>query len=151
VNSVIPKVSVIVAICSIPLILIIIIPQTDIDCTGNAMCLKGKVTKIVDGDTLDVGDTRVRLALTSTPEIDDLGGMESKQFVEEKCPVNSDVLVDEDDGQIEGSYGRVIAKVFCKGILLNEEILEKGHGQISTIHCFESEFKNEPWAKKFGC
>ena len=147
----IPKVSVIVAICSIPLILIIIIPQTDIDCTGNAMCLKGKVTKIVDGDTLDVGDTRVRLALTSTPEIDDLGGMESKKFVDEKCPVNSYVLVDEDDGQIEGSYGRVIAKVFCKGTLLNEEILEKGHGQISTIHCFESEFKNEPWAKKFGC
>jgi micrococcal nuclease len=147
----IPKISVIVAICSIPLILIILIPEAEIDCTGDAMCLKGKVTKIIDGDTLDVGDTRVRLALTSTPELDDLAGVESKKFVEGMCPVNSDVLVDEDDGQIEGSYGRVIGKVFCQGILLNEEILEKEYGEINTIHCFESEFKDEPWAKKFGC
>jgi len=35
--------------------------------------------------------------------------------------------------------------------LLNEEILEKGYGEINTIYCFESEFKDEPWAKKFGC
>ena len=147
----ISKISVIVALCSIPLMFIILTPQTDLDCSGNALCLKGKITKIVDGDTLDVGETRVRLALTSTPELSDLGGIESKNFVEEKCPINSDVLVDEDDGQIEGSYGRVIAKVFCQGTLLNEEILEKGHGEINTIHCFDSEFKDESWAKKFGC
>ena len=147
----IPKVSVIVVLCSIPLILIIIIPQTEIDCQGTAMCLKGKVTKIIDGDTLDVGDIRVRLTLTSTPELGDYGGIESKGFVEEKCPVNSDVLVDEDDGQIEGSYGRIIAKVFCQGTLLNEEILEKGYGEIDKTYCFESEFQEEPWAKKFGC
>ena len=147
----ISKISVIVALCSIPLMFIILTPQTDLDCSGNALCLKGKITKIVDGDTLDVGETRVRLALTSTPELSDLGGLESKNFVEEKCPINSDVLVDEDDGQIEGSYGRMIAKVFCQGTLLNEEILEKGHGEINTIHCFDSEFKDESWAKKFGC
>jgi len=147
----ISKISVIVALCSIPLMFIILTPQTDLDCSGNALCLKGKITNIVDGDTLDVGETRVRLALTSTPELSDLGGIESKNFVEEKCPINSDVLVDEDDGQIEGSYGRMIAKVFCQGTLLNEEILEKGHGEINTIHCFDSEFKDESWAKKFGC
>jgi len=147
----ISRISILVILCSIPLILIIITPQTNIDCTGNALCLKGKITKIVDGDTIDVGETRVRLALTSTPELDTLNGIKSKQFVEEKCPVNSDVLVDEDDGQIEGSYGRVIGKVFCQGILLNEEILENGHGNIETIYCFESEFKDESWAKKFGC
>jgi len=147
----ISKISVIVALCSIPLMFIILTPQTDLDCSGNALCLKGKITKIVDGDTLDVGETRVRLALTSTPELSNLGGIESKNFLEEKCPINSDVLVDEDDGQIEGSYGRMIAKVFCQGTLLNEEILEKGHGEINTIHCFDSEFKDESWAKKFGC
>jgi len=147
----ISKISVIVALCSIPLMFIILTPQTDLDCSGNALCLKGKITNIVDGDTLDVGETRVRLALTSTPELSELGGIESKKFVEEKCPINSDVLVDEDDGQIEGSYGRVIAKVFCQGTLLNEEVLEKGHGEINAIHCFDSEFKDELWAKKFGC
>ena len=84
----ISKISVIVALCSIPLMFIILTPQTDLDCSGNALCLKGKITKIVDGDTLDVGETRVRLALTSTPELSDLGGIESKNFLEEKCPIN---------------------------------------------------------------
>ena len=147
----ISRISVIVALCSIPLILIIIIPQTDIDCAGNAMCIKGKITNIEDGNTIEVEDVRVKLTLTSTPELHDLGGIESKEFVEKKCPINSDVLIDEDDGQIEGSYGQVIGKVFCQGILLNEEILEHGYGDINTIHCFESEFREESWAKKYGC
>lgn len=147
----ISKISIVVLLCSIPLMVIILTPQTSLDCTGDALCLKGKITNIVDGDTIDLGETRVRLALTSTPELNDLGGVESKNFVEEKCPLNSDVLIDEDDGQIEGSYGRVIAKVYCQGVLLNEEILEKGYGEINTIHCFDSEFKEESWAIKFGC
>ena len=115
------------------------------------MCLKGKISNIVDGDTIDVDDIRVRLSLTSTPEIDSKGGIDAKKFVEDTCPVGSDVLVDEDDGQIEGSYGRIIAKVFCQGIVLNEEILKEGYGEISTIHCIQSEFNVEPWAKTFGC
>jgi len=118
----ISKVSLIVALCSIPLVFIIITPQTDIN-----------------------------NPYIYTPELGDIGGIESKMFVEEKCPVNSDVLVDEDDGQIEGSYGRIIGKVFCKGNLLNEEILEKGYGEIEKTYCFESEFREESWAKKFGC
>ena len=147
----ISKISIVVLLCSIPLMFIILTPQTALDCTGDALCLKGKITNIVDGDTIDVGETRVRLALTSTPELNDSGGVESKNFVEEKCPLNSEVLIDEDDGQIEGSYGMVIAKVYCQGVLLNEEILEKGYGEINTIHCFDSEFKEESWAIKFGC
>ena len=147
----ISKVSVIVLLCSIPLMFIILTPQTELDCNGNAICLKGKITNVVDGDTIDVGETRVRLSLTSTPELGEFGGIESKNFVEKKCPINSDVLVDEDDGQIEGSYGRIIGKVLCQGVILNEEILENEYGEIDTIHCFESEFKEESWAKKFGC
>lgn len=150
-SCVIPKLSIIIALCSIPLILIIVIPQTNTDCSGNALCLKGKITNIIDGDTIDVGDTRVRLSLTSTPELDLLEGIEAKKFVEETCPVGSDVLVDEDDGQIDGSYGRLIGKVFCQGIMLNEKILEKGFGEIDTFHCIQSEFNDESWAKKFGC
>ena len=61
------KISWIVGLCSIPLILLIVIPQSNIDCTGDAMCIKGKISKIIDGDTLDVGEKRIRLSLTSTP------------------------------------------------------------------------------------
>jgi endonuclease YncB( thermonuclease family) len=38
-------------------------------CTGTALCLTGTVTKIVDGDTLDINGTRIRLALVNTPEL----------------------------------------------------------------------------------
>ena len=141
----------IIGLISIPLILLMVVPQTNIDCGGNAMCITGKITNIVDGDTIDVGDTRVRLALTSTPEMNTVGGNEAKIFVEKICPVGSDVLIDEDDGQIEGSYGRVIGKVICQGKNLNEEILKNGLGEISTVHCKQSEFSEESWAKNFGC
>jgi micrococcal nuclease len=147
----IPKLSAIVALGSIFLILIIAIPWTNTDCSGKAMCLKGKITNIVNGDTIDVGDTRVKLSLTTASELDVIEGIEAKNFVVDTCPIGSDVLVDEDDGQIEGGYGRLTGKVFCQGIILNEKILEKGYGQISTFHCNQSEFDDESWAKKYGC
>ena len=99
-KSTIPKLLAIVALGSIFLILIIVIPWTNTDCSGKAMCLKGKITNIVNGDTIDVGDTRVKLSLTTAPELDIIEGIEAKKFVEDPCPVGSDVLVDEDDGQI---------------------------------------------------
>ncbi|MFQ5781605.1 MAG: thermonuclease family protein [Nitrosopumilus sp.] len=144
------KLPLIIALFSIPLILIVI-PHTNIDCSGNAMCLKGKISNIIDGNTIDVGDVRIILALTSTSELGFVEGDEAKIFVENTCPIGSDVLVDEDDGQIDSSYGRIIGKVICQGINLNEEILEKGFGKINTFHCKQSEFSNEPWAKNFGC
>ena len=147
----ISKLSIIIALCSVPLILFIVTPQTNTDCSGDALCLKGKITQIIDGDTLDVDDTRIRLSLIASPELDMVGGIEAKEFVESTCPIGSDVLVDEDDGQIEGSYGRIIGKVFCQGIMLNEKILENHHGEISSIHCSVSEFANEDWARNFGC
>ena len=145
------KITLIVAICSVPLILLVVIPQTNIDCSGDAMCLKGKVTKIVDGDTIDVDNTRIRLALTSTPEIDTREGIGAKEYLKKICPVGSEVLVDEDDGQPDGSYNRVIGKVICQGKIINEEILKEGFGTIDTFHCIQSEFRNESWATNFGC
>lgn len=141
----------IVGLCSIPLILLIVMPQSNIDCTGDAICIKGKITNIVDGSKLDVGEQQVRLSLVSVPELDRFGGVEAKEYVEKTCPVGSDVLVDEDDGQIEGGYGRIVAKVYCQGILLNEKILEDQHGDIYTIFCSQSEFGSEEWATKHGC
>lgn len=91
------------------------------------------------------------LSLISVPELDVIEEIEAKNFVEDTCPIGSEVLVDEDDGQIEEIHGRVIGKVFCQGIILNEKILEKGHGQITTFHCNQSEFNDESWAKKYGC
>lgn len=120
-------------------------------CVGAASCFAETVVKIVDGDTLDVGKTRVRLALVNTPERGEPGYREATSFTASVCPVGSTALVDEDDGQTAGSYGRMVGKVTCAGKVLNEQLLEAHHAQILTRYCGKSEFSSEPWATKFGC
>ena len=118
------------------------------DCSGKARCFTGKVTDVIDGDTIRVGAQSIRFSLASTPELNEFGGLDAKQFVERICPVGSDALVDEDDGQTEGSYGRIVAVIYCNGINLNEAVIEQGFGTVDTRFCDKSEFKNEEWT---GC
>jgi len=120
-------------------------------CTGEGACLSGKITKVVDGDTVHINNISIRFALASAPELHENGGPQAKRFVERICPVGSDAIADEDGGQLEGSFDRMVAKITCNGIILNEEILEKGHGKITTLFCSKSEFSGEAWALKFGC
>ena len=145
------KLPLIVVLCGIPLIMLIVIPQNNIDCSGDASCLKGKITNIVDGNTIEIEDYVIILSLVGGPELDMMDGAEAKDFIESTCPLGSDVLVDEDDGQINKSYRTIIGKVFCQGIVLNERILESQPRQLNTIQCFSSEFADEDWAKKHGC
>lgn len=65
--------------------------------------------------------------------------------------MGSEVWVDEDDGQTEGSYERMIAKVFCSNRILNAELLKAGLAVIDTTFCEASEFSGEEWAQKNGC
>ncbi|NJK77771.1 MAG: thermonuclease family protein [Nanoarchaeota archaeon] len=117
-------------------------------CLGSAQCISGKITKITDGDTIKVNDMSIRFTLASAPEINTLEGKVAKDFVASICPVGSSVLVDEDDGQADGSFGRILAVVYCGDINLNEQLLKSGNAKISTLFCSESEFSNEPWAIK---
>jgi micrococcal nuclease len=121
-------------------------------CNGSASCYTGIVTKIVDGDTLDVGDTRIRLALTNTPELDEAGYAAAKEFTSSLCPVGSYVLVDQDDIQLVDEYGRMLAQVTCQdGKILNAELLSNSHAEILSGYCSVSEFENESWALDYGC
>jgi endonuclease YncB( thermonuclease family) len=120
-------------------------------CSGEARCFSGTVTKVTDGDTIRVDDIAVRLALVNTPERGQAGYSEATNFTAGICPIGSMATVDEDDGQTEGSYGRVVAKVFCSGKMLNEELLAAGHAAIYESFCSESEFGREEWAVRHGC
>jgi len=130
----------------------ILIVELDLpECSGTAACIPGKVTRVVDGDTIEVYGKPVRFSLASAPEHNDVGGREATEFVKSICPIGSSAIVDEDDGQTQGSYGRIIALIHCNGINLNEAILENDHGYIITDFCKDSEFGNSDWAKKYGC
>jgi micrococcal nuclease len=121
-------------------------------CAGSASCFTGKVSKVVDGDTLEVGDIRIRLALVNTPEIDEEGYEKAKDFTSTLCPVGSRVLVDQDDGQLQDDFGRMLAKITCGDTKnLNSELLKNGHAGILTQYCVESEFSIEDWARENGC
>ena len=121
------------------------------ECDGNARCFSGKITQVVDGDTIRVNDYPIRFALASAPELGEYGGTEAQDFIKDICPIGSEVRVDEDDGQTEGSYGRIVAVVYCNRMNLNSELLDANLGNLSTEFCQISEFSETLWAQKHGC
>src|SRR2546428_3031092 len=123
-------------------------PGNNPQCRGTAACFTDTVAYIVDGDTLDVGSTRIRLALVNSPEVGQPGYTEAKQFTTLTCPVGSSALVDEDDGQTGGSYGRMVAVVYCGGVHLNGALLGSGNAVLVTYYSSVSEFADEAWT---GC
>jgi micrococcal nuclease len=111
--------------------------------------LKGKVTYVVDGDTLDINDIRIRLSLVDTPERGEDGYKEAKNFVKDVC-LDKNGEVNIDNGQRGGDrYGREIGVVYCDGINVNKELVENNLARIYTEFCNISEFKDEKWAKPF--
>ena len=127
------------------------------ECQGQADCFRGTVTEIVDGDTIDINNVRVRLTLVNTPERGESGYTKAIDLVESACGVGTKALVDEDDGQKEGSFDRLIGLVYCgdDGIdnkkSLNELLLEGGYAVIYQDFCNISEFSSATWAQRHGC
>jgi endonuclease YncB( thermonuclease family) len=126
-------------------------------CQGQARCFIGMVTEITDGDTLKVSNEAWRLALTSTPELSAPMGPEARAFTESQCPPGIEVLIDQDDGQQQGSFDRQVGVVYCgfnaiqTKISLNELLLQQGLAIINDEFCDESEFSSTPWAIQYGC
>ena len=121
------------------------------NCAGSAGCFTEYVTRIVDGDTIYTDTLKIRLSLTNTPEINQLGYSQATQFTEKLCPVGSTILIDQDDLQPVDEYGRVLAKVYCGNRILNSELLYNGYADILTQYCSTSEFAGEAWAQEYGC
>ncbi|MGH9984032.1 MAG: thermonuclease family protein [Nitrososphaeraceae archaeon] len=123
------------------------------ECKGSADCFRGTVTEIVDGDTLDVNNVRIRLAMVNTPEVGESGYDAATDTTESECSIGSEALVDEDDGQKEGSYSRLIGIVYCNGngSSLNEILMESGQAVLYEDFCGVSEFAKEGWVNRYGC
>ena len=125
-------------------------------CKGTAQCINGTVTKIIDGDTLWVKEIvdgikkykKIRLSLTSTPELTTKEGVEASNFLKKICPVGSKVIVDQDDKKHYDKYKRILGKIICNGENLEAKLLSGGHhAKIDKKFCKTSEFATEDWAK----
>jgi endonuclease YncB( thermonuclease family) len=107
--------------------------------------LEGIVTKVVDGDTLDINGTRIRLALVDTPERGQPGFDQAKEFVESICLGKKGEL-DVDSGQRRGDrYGREVGVVYCDGVNANEKLMTSKLARILVEFCDISEFSNDNW------
>lgn len=120
------------------------------ECTGRAQCFQDEVTRVIDGDTIAAGATRIRLVLVDTPEKGEAGFDEATNFTKTLC-LNKKAIIDQDDLQYYDDYGRMIAVVYCNSTNVNAALLESKHAVLYKIFCDESEFSATEWAKKAGC
>src|SRR3989454_5211716 len=113
------------------------------------LCIERNVTRIIDGDTLDVeGSLRIRLVLVNAPELNATGGPESRDYLTSLCS-GASALVDEDDFQIgHDPYGRVLAVVYCGSTNANAAMISSGHATTYYAFCSVSEFGSAAWS---GC
>ena len=114
-------------------------------------CYETTLLRVIDGDTIkDSDDKSIRFSLVSAPELDRKEGENSKVFLEAICPIGSKIIIDEDDGQLQGSHDRIMAQVYCNEISMNAEMIYNNHATIDTSYCGISEFTFELWTDSCG-
>ena len=103
---------------------------------------KSQVTKIVDGDTIDVNiflgfdvvlyNQRVRLYGIDTPESrtrdkeEKVRRLLSKKYVQDRCPVDSFIRLKSYD---RGKFGRILGEIYeiDSELSINEKMIEDGY------------------------
>ena len=95
--------------------------------TAGEGVLAGKVTRVVDGDTLDVllssGRIRVRLHGVDAPECDQPGGAEAAQWLRLRLQ-DREVLL---EPVSQDRYERLVAIVRAGDSVINDELVRSGH------------------------
>jgi micrococcal nuclease len=103
-----------------------------------------KVTKVVDGDTIDVEidlgfdisfSSRVRLAGIDTPEsrttdkMEKALGLESKEYLKKAIDASKTVVIKTEKMDSSEKYGRILGWLFLDGskVSVNEQIIADGY------------------------
>lgn len=98
------------------------------------------VTRIIDGDTLEVSNNqKIRLLGINTPEKGNLYSKEAENFLSNKT-LNKEVKI-----RIKGvdKYNRILAHIFLEDLHLNKEILRKG---LASLYYYEKDEYHEELA-----
>ncbi len=93
---------------------------------------EGIVVKVTDGDTVrmetDFRDFSfpVRFIDTAAPELNEGGGKESQKWLEDKI-LKEKVQVTIDPNNRVGKWGRILGKIFFRGLSVNDESIFTGN------------------------
>ena len=122
------------------LVLIIIISGcTTGSATYDELVLDGPftVTYVVDGDTLDVGEERIRLSGINTPETGECYYQEAKDKLTE-LTLNQTVYLEKDLSD-KGKYGRLLRYIYAEQeILVNELLVEEGFAKVYDKYSYDT-------------
>ena len=103
--------------------------------------ISGKVIKVADGDTLTIltsskEQVRIRLASIDAPEKSQDFGNVSKKSLNSMCyGANANVVVQDTD-----RYGRKVGVVYCNGIEVNLEQVERGLAWVYIKYAKEQKY-----------
>ena len=101
-----------------------------------------KVTKVVDGDTIDViidlgfdimYKSRVRLFGIDTPEsrtrdlVEKKYGLMSKDFLKDILKNAEKIVIKTHKGEETGKCGRILGEIFCDNVNVNQQMCDVGH------------------------
>lgn len=87
-----------------------------------------KVTKVVDGDTLDLNNSqRIRFSGINTPETGECYYQEAKDKLTELV-LGKDVFLEKDKSNV-GKYGRLLRYVYVDATLVNAYLIENGYAK----------------------
>lgn len=99
----------------------------------------GKCVDVVDGNTIQVyGVGKVQLSQVKTPDMNESGFSDAKNFVKDRC-LGKMVYLDIDGKQPTDRYGRTLAIVYSDGEDINRALIDGGMARISYFE--PSEFK----------
>ena len=87
--------------------------------------------RVIDGDTIDIGNESVRLLGINTPERGEQGYEEAKEFLGQLVLGKNVTL--EFVGERQDKYGRILAYVFLNNTNINVKMIENGFEQFNNL------------------
>ena len=101
----------------------------------------GHVDRVIDGNTVIIDETRIRIPLVDVLDSGNKTAPHAK-LAQATCPANAPAYYVIDNLQPVDRYGRTIAMVFCDGSYqsLGQTMISQDLGWINTYYCDKSEF-----------
>ena len=92
-----------------------------------------KVIRIIDGDTFEIenGD-KVRMIGIDAPELEDEGGIESKNYLKLLIENKYVSLIKDEKNKNKDFFGRLLRYVYLNGSDINLKMIEDGYANVYT-------------------